>query len=68
MRGLNTLLWTYVSVARYNEFTQLVLGYEGIICGERIDMYYFVSSFIKHNAPGMPMSEIKIFSGDQFFS
>ena len=66
-RGLNTLLWPYVAVTLYDETGGLCVACEGIVCGERIDMYKFVADFIGENAPGRSKEEVLIVAGDGFF-
>ena len=66
-RGLNTLLWPYIAVTMYDENMKLCLAAEGILCGERVDMYHFVASFLGGSAPGRPLSEVSIVAGDGFF-
>ena len=45
-RGINTLLWSYFSMAMYNEMKNVSIGCEGILCGEREDMYQFTCNFM----------------------
>ena len=66
-RGLNTLLWPYVAVSMYDECMKLCIACEGILCGEQVDMYRFVSDFLSCSAPGRPLSLVGIVSGDGFF-
>ena len=66
-RGLNTLLWPYVAVTMYDENMKLCLAAEGILCGERFDMYHFVAAFLGESAPRRPLSEVNIVAGDGFF-
>jgi hypothetical protein len=66
-RGLNTLLWPYVAVTLYDETGGLCLACEGIVCGERIDMYKFVVDFIGESASGRSKEEVMIVAGDGFF-
>lgn len=66
-RGINTLLWPYVAVTMYDENMKLCLACEGILCGERVDMYQFVADFLGESAPGRPLSNVNIVAGDGFF-
>ncbi|KAL7450896.1 hypothetical protein ACHAWC_002749 [Mediolabrus comicus] len=66
-RGINTLLWPYVAVTMYDENMKLCLACEGILCGERVDMYHFVANFLGESAPGRPLSNVNIVAGDGFF-
>ena len=65
--GLNTLLWPYVAVTMYDEMKKLCIGCEGILWGEKVDMYNFVARFLKECAPGLQLSSVAIVAGDGFF-
>ena len=67
MRGLNTLAWPYVAAAMYDDDDKLVIGCEGILCGERVDMYGCLSKFMEDYSPGRPLSTVEVVSGDAFF-
>ena len=67
MRGINTLAWPYVAAAMYDDDSKLVIGCEGILCGERVDMYKCLSKFLGDFSPGRPLSMVEIVSGDAFF-
>ena len=43
-RGLNKLLWPYAGVAMYDEMRKLCIACEGVLCGERTDMYQFAAT------------------------
>lgn len=66
-RGLNTLLWPYCAVVMYDEHMKICVGCEGILCGEREDMYKFIAQFLSQFAPGRPLSDVNIVAGDGFF-
>lgn len=66
-RGLNTLLWPYCAVTMFTEMNKMCIACEGILCGERDDMYSFTANFLKEKAPGRPLSSVNIVSGDGFF-
>ena len=66
-RGLNTLLWPYCAVTMFDETNQMCLACEGILCGERDDMYQFVADFLGESAPGRPLADVNIVSGDGLF-
>ena len=66
-RALNILLWPYTAVCMYDDARKLCLGCEGVLCGERVDMYAFMCKFLGKNSPGRLLSEVKIVSGDGFF-
>ncbi|KAL7535171.1 hypothetical protein ACHAWF_005077 [Thalassiosira exigua] len=67
-RGINKLLWPYSAVTMYDESKHLCLACEGIMCGERGDMYEFTARFLEEFAPGRPLSEVSVVSGDGFFN
>ena len=46
---------------------KLCVGCEGIVCGERQDMYCAQARFLEEYAPGRPLSEALIVAGDGFF-
>ena len=66
-RGINTLLWPYFSMAMYDEMKKVCIGCEGILCGEREDMYQFACNFMAVNAPGRTLSEVIAVVADGFF-
>ena len=41
-RALNTLLWPYAAVTMFDEHHQICIACEGIVCGEKVDMYAFM--------------------------
>jgi len=66
-RKLNTLLWPYTAVTMYDENMKICLACEGILCGERYDMYKFLADFLGESAPYRPLSNVNIVAGDGFF-
>ena len=67
MRGINSLAWPYVALAMYDYDNKLVIGCEGILCGEHMDMYGCLSTFLGDYSPGRPLSTVEVLSGDAFF-
>ncbi|KAL7552459.1 hypothetical protein ACHAWF_016605 [Thalassiosira exigua] len=67
-RGINKLLWPYSAVTMYDETRKICLACEGFMCGERSDMYEFSARFLEQYAPGRSLSDVRIVSGDGFFS
>ena len=67
-RGINILLWQYVSVAMYNELNQVCLGCEGIILWEKKKAYAFLVQFLAKNTPKLKLEDVKVVSGDGFFN
>jgi hypothetical protein len=63
-RGINTLLWPYFSVVMYNK---VCIACEGILCGEREDMYQFGCNFLAKSSPGRPLTEVNAVAEDGFF-
>ncbi len=66
-RGINTLLWPYFSLAMYDEMKKVCIGCEGILCGEREDMYQFACNFMKSHCPGRSLSDVGAVAADGFF-
>ena len=66
-RGLNKLLWPYAGVAMYDDMQQLCLACEGVLCGERTDMYKFIADFLATSTPLRTLADVKIVAGDGFF-
>jgi hypothetical protein len=66
-RGINTLLWPYFSLAMYDEMKKVCIGCEGILCGEREDMYQFACNFMKVHSPGRLLSDVHAVAADGFF-
>jgi len=67
-RGINTLLWPYTAVAMYDEMMHVCLACEGIVCGERMDMYQFICDFLSQSTPLRRLCDVSIVSGDGFFN
>ena len=67
-RAINTLLWPYTAVTMLDEMKKFCVGCEGIVCGERQDMYGAQAAFLEEYAPGCPLSEVLIVAGDRFFN
>ena len=66
-RALNTLLWPYAAVTMFDEHHQICIACEGIVCGEKVDMYAFMARFLQDHAPGWPATDVHIVAGDGFF-
>ena len=67
-RAINTLLWPYTAVTMLDEMKKICVGCEGIVCGERQDMYCAQARFLEEYAPGCPLSEVLIVAGDVFLN
>jgi len=66
-RGINTLLWPYCAVTMIDESNHVCVACEGIVCGERQDMYAAQADFLKEFAPGRSLNEVMMVAGDGFF-
>ena len=66
-RAINTLLWPYTAVTMLDEMKIICVGCEGIVCGERQDMYGAQAAFLEEYSPGLPLSKVLIVAGDGFF-
>ena len=51
----------------HDDTNHICIGLEGIVCGERFDMYFAQANFLKKHSPGRPLEFVKIVSGDGFF-
>ena len=56
---------TYVEM--YNDFRKVCIACEGILCGEREDMYQFRCNFLAKSSPRCPLSEVNAVATDGFF-
>ena len=56
----------YMFIVMYNEYKIMCLGWEGIMCGERVDKYKFMCNFSIKNTPGRHPKEVHVFSGDGY--
>ena len=54
-RGINALLWPYCAVTMIDESDHICVACEGIVCGERQDMYAAQAAFLKEFAPDVPL-------------
>ena len=59
-RGINMLLWPYFLFAMYDEMSKICIACEGILCGEREDMYQFGCDFLGAASLKCPLSEVKV--------
>jgi hypothetical protein len=65
--GINTLLWPYTAVVMHDETNHICVTCEGIVCGERLDMYTAQASFLAKYAPGRGLCTVQVVAGDVFF-
>jgi len=66
-RGINTLIWPYTAVTMLDKMNHVCVACEGIVCGERLDMYTAQASFLAEFAPGRPLLEMLVVARDSFF-
>ena len=66
-RGISTLLWPYTAVVMHDDANHICVACEGIVCGERFDMYKAHASFLARYAPSLPLQSVKVVEGDGFF-
>ena len=66
-RDINTLLWPYTAVTMLDEAKQVCVVCEGIVSGERLDMYAAQSKFLSKFAPSRPLSMVDVIAADGFF-
>ena len=66
--GSNTLLWPYTAVVMHDEANHICVACEGIVCGERFDMYKAQAYFLARYAPGLPLPAVKVVVGDGFLT
>jgi len=50
-----------------DETNHVCVACEGIVCGERQDIYAVQTAFLKEFAPGRPLTEVLMVAGDGFF-
>jgi hypothetical protein len=66
--GINTLLWPYTAVVMHDETNHICVTCEGIVCGERFDMYTAHASFFAKYAPGRGLCTVQVVTGDGFLT
>ena len=66
-RGINKLLWPYVSVAMYNDLEEICIGCKGIMTAERIDRYLFALNFMYKQTTAQQKEDVKVVAGDSIF-
>jgi hypothetical protein len=60
--------WCYVAVTSLNEFRQVTMCIEGLVCAEDFDGYNFVCANLMNMAPGRPANKVYIVAGDGYFT
>ena len=64
-RGLNKLLWPYMSICMYNELNTICVACEAIICSEREEAYRAMIDFVVDNSQ-RTYDEIYVVAADGF--
>ena len=67
-RAINKWIWLYMSARLYSEHRKMCLACEGIVCGERHDVYKFLCQFLINNSPGQLPTEVILVAGGGFFN
>ena len=49
MRPINDMKWPYVSISMFNELNPVCVACEGIVCGERVEAYNAMLTFVLEN-------------------
>ena len=67
IRVINTLSWPYVAASMYDDDDKLVVGCEGILCAETVNMYRCLPKFLRDFSPHRLLADVEVMSGDGFF-
>ena len=66
-RDTNHLPWPYTAVTMLSEAKNVCVACEGIVYGERNDMYEAQAIFLKEFSPSRPLTMVDIVAADRFF-
>ena len=66
-RAINKLARPYTGIALYDKMGHICIALEGLVCGERYEMYLEKVHFLLRHAPKRPILSLKIVSGGGFF-
>ena len=66
-RDINTLLWPYTAITMLDEAKNVCVACEGIVCGEKTDMYSAQAKFLSKYATSRQLSSVQIVAADGFF-
>ena len=67
-RGINKLLWPYMSITMFNEINSVCVGCEAIICSEREDAYKAMIQFVIKNSKKRTNENIHVIAADGFIN
>jgi len=67
-RGINKLLWPYMSITMYNEINCVCVACEAIICSEREDAYNAMIQFVLKNSKKRTNETIHVIAADGFIN
>jgi len=67
-RGINKLLWPYMSITMYNEINCVCVACEAIICSEREDAYNAMIQFVIKNSKKRTNETIHVVAADGFIN
>ena len=67
-RGINKLLWPYMSITMYNEINCVCVACEAIICSEREESYNTMIQFVFKNSKKRTNENIHVIAADVFIN
>lgn len=67
-RGINKLLWPYMSIAMFNEINCVCVACEAIICSEREEAYHAMIQFVLKNSRRRTNENIHVIAADGFIN
>ena len=67
-RGINKLLWPYMSITMYNELNSVCVACEAIICSEREESYNAMIQFVLQNSKKRTNENINVIAADGFIN
>ena len=67
-RGINKLLWPYMSITMYNEINCVCVACEAIICSEREESYNAMIQFVLRNSKRRSNENIHVIAADGFIN
>ena len=67
-RGINKLLWPYMSITMFNELNSICVACEAIICSERDESYNAMIQFVLKNSKNRTNENINVIAADGFIN
>ena len=67
-RGINKLLWPYMSITMFNEINCVCVACEAIICSEREESYNAMIQFVLKNSKKRTSENINVIAADGFIN